>query len=256
MIAISNSPGRFMALSGSNHHISQCVQELRPVEAQFSNQTARRAGGCFFLYGTWWIREDLYTFLKNSYRSCPKFCSAFSVKWKIKQLKWRILSKCSCSSNSVLSGPDPFRFISLGLRNPQIMTFFRGQPHVLSVLKPCSGWLLMERAGVCLQLAEQRTSKGDQVGCLAWDCLPSLTALSFPQLQADFCPCMRHQICTPSRSRHTYSCKIYSLCLIPDVTLAQYPGHIHSPLELAFNLFILPAPRDFFPPLWRHKRLA
>lgn len=49
-----------------NHHISECVQELRPVKVHFSNQTARRAGGRSLLYVTWGIRKDLYMFFSKA----------------------------------------------------------------------------------------------------------------------------------------------------------------------------------------------
>lgn len=73
---------------------------------------------------TWWIREDLYMFLKCRTRTHPKSCSTFLVKRQIRQLPWRTFSKCFCSSGTVLACPDPFRLICLGLRNPQTVTLF------------------------------------------------------------------------------------------------------------------------------------
>lgn len=66
----------------------------------------------------------MHVFLKNSNRTCPKFCSAFLVERQIKRLNWRILSKRFCSFNSLLSCPDPFSLVCLRLRNPQNLTFF------------------------------------------------------------------------------------------------------------------------------------
>lgn len=108
-----------------NHHISECVQELRPVKVHFSNQTARRAGGRSLLYVTWGIRKDLYMFFPKALTGLARSSwPTFLVERQIKQLNWRILSKCFCSSNSLLSCPDPFSFICPRLRNPQNMTFF------------------------------------------------------------------------------------------------------------------------------------
>lgn len=54
-----------------------------------------------------------------------------------------------------------------------------------------------------------------------------------------------------------YSGKIYSSCIIPDMTLLHsIPARIHARLVLAFKPIILPAPRDFSSPVSKHTGLA
>lgn len=60
------------------------------------------------------------------------------------------------------------------------------------------GWLQKERAGVCLQLAEQMTARGP--GGMSGVGLPSSTALRFPLFQADFFPRIRQLPALPAAS--------------------------------------------------------